>query len=112
MILSGISRKKSYVRIFKYGTGKTFLTTLILAKLRKECRIALAVASSRITFTLLPGVRTAYAAFKLLLDLYLNENSVCYIRKTFWLAEVIRQCHLVVFDEYTMMHKRALEAID
>lgn len=74
LILSGISRKKSYVKIFKYGNGKTYLTTLILAKLGKECRIALAVASSRITFTLLPGIRTAHPAFKLSLDLYLNEN--------------------------------------
>ncbi|GBP61499.1 hypothetical protein EVAR_34736_1 [Eumeta japonica] len=37
------------------GTGKTFLTKVILAKVRGQGKIALAVASSGIAATLLPG---------------------------------------------------------
>ena len=47
------------------GTGKTFLTKLILANVRKNGHKALAVASSGIAATLLPGGRTAHSTFKL-----------------------------------------------
>ncbi|GFV93262.1 ATP-dependent DNA helicase [Trichonephila clavipes] len=47
------------------GTGKTFPLNLILAKVRESGEIALAVASSGITATLLAGGRTAHSTFKL-----------------------------------------------
>ncbi|XP_044599590.1 uncharacterized protein LOC123275503 [Cotesia glomerata] len=43
------------------GTGKTFLISLILAKIRSNNGIALAVASSGIAATLLDGGRTAHS---------------------------------------------------
>ena len=42
------------------GTGKTFLYKLLLAKIRCQNKIALAVASSGIASTLLPGGRTGH----------------------------------------------------
>ncbi|KAL8594540.1 hypothetical protein ACOMHN_028894 [Nucella lapillus] len=47
------------------GTGKTFLINLVLAKMRSEGKIAVAVATSGIAATLLPGGRTAHSTFKL-----------------------------------------------
>jgi len=47
------------------GTGKTFLISLILARIRSQNHIALAIASSGIAATLLDGGRTAHSAFKL-----------------------------------------------
>lgn len=47
------------------GTGKTFVIRTLLAQIRKNKQIALAVASSGIAATLLPGGRTAHATFKL-----------------------------------------------
>ncbi|GBP67504.1 hypothetical protein EVAR_49870_1 [Eumeta japonica] len=47
------------------GTGKTFITNLILAKVRSLGKLALAVASSGIAATLLAGGRTAHSTFKL-----------------------------------------------
>ncbi|MCE8476213.1 hypothetical protein J9A00_00045, partial [Bacteroides thetaiotaomicron] len=55
------------------GTGKTFLINLLLATIRKDGNIAIAVASSGIAATLiLEGGRTAHSALKL----PLNLNSV------------------------------------
>ena len=46
------------------GTGKTFLLSLILAKVRSENNIALAIASSGIAATLLDGGRAAQLGYR------------------------------------------------
>jgi hypothetical protein len=61
------------------GTGKTFLISLILASVRAQSSIALALASTGIAATLLEGGRTAHSALKLPLNLQINENPVCNI---------------------------------
>lgn len=63
------------------GTGKTFLLNLILAKIRSEKGIALAVASSGIAATLLDGGRTAHSALKLPLSYSHNDMPTCNIGK-------------------------------
>ncbi|KAI5699530.1 hypothetical protein M8J75_004357 [Diaphorina citri] len=55
------------------GTGKTFLINLLLATVRQEGGIAIAVASSGIAATLIAGGRTAHSTFKL----PLNLNCLC-----------------------------------
>lgn len=94
------------------GTGKTFLISLILAKIRSRGDIALALASSGIAATLLEGGRTAHSALKLPLDMQFNENPVCNISKQSAMAKVLRACKLIIWDECTMAHKRSLEALD
>lgn len=94
------------------GTGKTFLLSLILATIRSQNGIALALASSGIAATLLEGGRTAHSALKLPLDLQLNETPVCNISKQSAMAKVLTNCRLIIWDECTMAHKRALEALD
>eukprot|EP00106_Octopus_bimaculoides_P012083 XP_014779525.1 PREDICTED: ATP-dependent DNA helicase RRM3-like [Octopus bimaculoides] len=93
------------------GTGKSFVTRLILAKICREKQIALAVASSGIAM-LLPGGRTVHSAFKLPLNLVRAEVPTCNISKSPEEAEVLRQCRLIVWDECTMANKGALEALD
>lgn len=63
------------------GTGKTFLLNLILAKIRSQRKIALAVASSGIAATLIEGGRTAHSTFKLPLNLNQTETATCNIDK-------------------------------
>ena len=58
------------------GTGKTFLISLILAEIRSNNGIALAVASSGIAATLLDGFRTAHSGFKLPLNIQNNPEAV------------------------------------
>ena len=94
------------------GTGKTFLINLLLAKVRSQKKIAIAVASSGIAATLLTGGRTAHSAFKLPLDLHRAENAVCNISKGTGLAQVLRMCKLIVWDECTMSNRAAFEALD
>ena len=94
------------------GTGKTFLNTLLLANVRQHRHIALAVASSGVAATLLPGGRTVHSTFKLPLDLTANDIPTCTIGKTAAMAQVIRQCRLIVWDECSMAHRKALEAVD
>ncbi|XP_049309863.1 uncharacterized protein LOC125777862 [Bactrocera dorsalis] len=47
------------------GTGKTFILNLLLAQIRKDKGIAVAVASSRIAATLLNGGQTTHSLQKL-----------------------------------------------
>ena len=94
------------------GTGKTFVTELLLAKVRQQGKIALAVASSGIAANLLPGGRTAHSTFKLPLDMAAIEVPTCNIAKGSGPGEVLRQCSLIVWDECTMSHKGALEAVE
>jgi PIF1 helicase. len=73
-------------KIFSYapvgGTGKTFLINKLLAKLRFDRKIVLAVASSGIVATLLEGGRTAHSIFKLPLKIYTDDVScICNITK-------------------------------
>ncbi|XP_054734508.1 uncharacterized protein LOC129241988 [Anastrepha obliqua] len=51
------------------GTGKTFLISLLLATIRSNNNVALALASSGIAATLLEGGRTAHSALKLPLNM-------------------------------------------
>jgi len=92
------------------GTGKTFLYTVLLAKVRSEKKIALAVASSGIAALLLDGGRTAHSHFKIPIEL--NEDSTCNISVRTDLAELLRQSALIIWDEAPMLHRHAFEALD
>ena len=92
------------------GTGKTFLLNLLLAKIRMRRSIAIAVAFSSIAATLLDGGRTAHSTLKL--PLTRTESPTCNIGKGIGIAKVLQECHLIVWDECTMMHKHGFEALD
>ena len=94
------------------GTGKTFLLNLLLAKVKQQKKIAVAVASSGIAATLLTGGRTAHSAFKLPLNLAHTETPTCNIAKGTGMATILKQYQLIVWDECTMANKLALEALD
>ncbi|GFU59942.1 ATP-dependent DNA helicase [Trichonephila clavipes] len=87
------------------GTGKTFLINLLLAKIRCERSIAIAVASSGIAATLIDGGKTAQSAFKLPLNLHHSESVNCNISKQSDMAHVLREAKLIIWDECTMAHK-------
>jgi ATP-dependent DNA helicase PIF1 len=94
------------------GTGKTFVINLLLAKIRQQSKIAIAVASSGIAATLLQGGRTAHSTLKLPLNLTQCEAPLCNISKGTGEAKVLQECALIVWDECTMSHRQALEALD
>ncbi|KAL8580060.1 hypothetical protein ACOMHN_065109 [Nucella lapillus] len=94
------------------GTDKTFLINLLLSKVRQRGDIAIAVASSGIAATLLTGGRTAHSTFKLPLNLAQQETPSCNIHKNTDEANVLKQPKLIVWDECTMAHKNALQALN
>ena len=84
---------------------KTFVTNLILAKVRSQGKLALAVASSGIAATLLVGVRTAHATFKLPLTVSLHKASVCSICKNGPLGKVLQDVSLIIWRKVGVLSK-------
>jgi hypothetical protein len=82
-ILDRINRKAGGIIFLDApgGTGKTFVINLLLAKIRQQSKIAIAVASSGIAATLLHGGRTAHSTLKLPLNLTQCEAPLCNISK-------------------------------
>ncbi|CAF3254328.1 unnamed protein product [Rotaria sp. Silwood2] len=113
-ILDRINRKAGGIIFLDApgGTGKTFVINLLLAKIRRKSEIAIAVASSGIAATLLHGGRTAHSTLKLPLNLTQCETPLCNISKGTGEAKVLQECKLIVWDECTMAHRKALEALD
>ncbi|CAE1330929.1 unnamed protein product [Acanthosepion pharaonis] len=67
-------------------------------------------AASGIAATLIAGGRTVHSTFKLPLELI--KAAVCSIAKQSGLAEVLRRCKLMVWDECTLSPTTALEAVN
>lgn len=64
------------------GTGKSFVIEQILAAIRSNGNVALAVASSGIAATLLSGGRTVHSRFRL--PLHLDEKSATFRNRVIW----------------------------
>lgn len=94
------------------GTGKILLISLILARIRSQNHIALAIASSGIAATLLDGGRTAHSALKLPLIVHTNPDAMCNIKRHSGMAKVLQKCKIIIWDECTMAHKQSLEALN
>ncbi|XP_027102730.1 uncharacterized protein [Coffea arabica] len=92
------------------GTGKTFLYRSILATLRSQGYIAIAVASSGVAASILPGGRTAHSRFKIPLDM--SEVRPCQISKQGSTAKLIVQSKLILWDEASMVRRETIEAFD
>ncbi|XP_068340932.1 uncharacterized protein [Pyrus communis] len=92
------------------GTGKTYLYRALLASLRRLGHIVLATASSGIAATILPGGRTTHSKFKI--PLSLDASSMCSIGKQSDLAKLIQKAKAIIWDEATMTHRHAFEALD
>lgn len=92
-------------------TGKTFVISLILATIRSRSQIALVVASSGIAATFLEGGRTAHSALELPMNLLTVDKPTWTMTKNSATARLVRECKIIIWDECTMAHKRALEAV-
>ena len=92
------------------GTGKTFVYNTVCNTIRSKGWIVLCVVSSGIAALLLRGGRTAHSMFKI--PLRPNNNSYCPIEKQGNLADLIQATRLIIWDEITMQHQYAAEAVD
>jgi hypothetical protein len=92
------------------GTGKTFVYNTLCYAVRAQGKIVLCVASSGIASLLLIGGHTAHFRFKIPINLH--EHSNCGIKKNSLEADLLRNTSLIRFDEITMLHCHAVEAIN
>ncbi|XP_071689999.1 uncharacterized protein [Rutidosis leptorrhynchoides] len=92
------------------GTGKTFVWKTIISYMRAKGNIVLAVASSGIASLLLPSGSTAHSRFKLPINL--TDESMCNIRKNTQLASLLKETHLIIWDEAPMNNRQCFETLD
>ncbi|KFM65059.1 hypothetical protein X975_11203, partial [Stegodyphus mimosarum] len=93
------------------GTGKTFLLNLLLMSIRKDQKIAVAVASCGIAATLLKGDRAAHSVLKLPLSLAQEDSPICNFCKNRSRSRMLRQCKLLAWDEGTVSHKKSYRSV-
>ncbi|XP_021836944.1 ATP-dependent DNA helicase PIF1-like [Spinacia oleracea] len=92
------------------GTGKTYLWSTLISRIRSQGHIVIAVASSGIAALLLHSGRTAHSRFSI--PIHLNENSCCRITQGSNLAFLIQTARLIIWDEAPMVHRHAFEEVD
>ncbi|XP_074298174.1 uncharacterized protein LOC141628995 [Silene latifolia] len=93
------------------GTGKTFFWRSLCAGIRSKGEIVVAVASSGIAATLIPGGVTAQS--RLSIQLNVNEDSTCpRIKPGGDLTELLIRAKLIIWDEAPMTHKYSFEVVD
>lgn len=78
--------------------------------LRSNHQIIMIVASSGIVALLLPRGRTAHSKLKIPVPIF--DNSLCNIEPKDALAKMLRQTHLIIWDEAPMAHKHCFKAVD
>ncbi|XP_074297028.1 uncharacterized protein LOC141627701 [Silene latifolia] len=93
------------------GTGKTFIWRSLCSRIRSKGEIFVAVASSGIAATLIPGGVTAHS--RLSIPLNVNEDSTCsQIKPGSDLTELLIRAKLIIWDEAPMTLKHSFEAVE
>ena len=92
------------------GTGKTYLYRALLATIRSQNKIVMAIATSGVAASIMPGGRTAHSRFKI--PVTLNDGAFCSFTKQSGTAKLLRTTSLIIWDEVTMMKRQGVEALD
>ena len=92
------------------GCGKTFLYNVVTRTARSEGKIVLCVASSGIASMLLLLGATAHSTFKI--PIPLMDDGACRVEKQGFVADLMRETTLIIWDEAGMMHRNGPEAVD
>jgi hypothetical protein len=89
------------------GCGKSFIFTTVLAYVRANGHMGLALSSTGISAALLPGGATAHS--KLKLSLKPTNDSICNVPEGSAREQLIQNCKLIMWDEATNISKLSLE---
>ena len=92
------------------GTGKTFLGRTIASNVRSRGDIALCCATSGIAANLYENGRTMHSRFKIPLNC--QKHSPLTIKRQSALAQLIKKCKIIIWDEAPMAHKNVLFWLD
>ena len=93
------------------GTGKTFTFKAILAYVRSQGDIAIAVAASAIAAILLPGGRTSHSRLKIPIPCN-DKGSFCGFTRRSEVGKLLLQTKLIIWDEAMMQDKSCIECVD
>jgi len=83
---------------------------VLLALVRRDGHVTIAIAPSGIAALLLEGGRTAHSVFKILIAL--GKDSMCSIPLQSDSAELLQEAKLIVWDEAPTQHRHCAEAVD
>lgn len=92
------------------GTGKTHLWKALISRIRSMGSIVLPCASSGIAATLLSRGRATYSRF--MIPVLVHEGDACNISLQSALAQLIQKADLIIWDEASLDHKFAFEAVN
>ncbi|XP_022874161.1 uncharacterized protein LOC111392984 [Olea europaea var. sylvestris] len=92
------------------GTGKLYLYKALLFGIRSRNFIALATTSSSVAASLLLASRTGHSRFKISLEVSCDMR--CSVSKQSALDKLLALAGLIIWDETSMIHKYAFEALD
>jgi hypothetical protein len=92
------------------GCGKTFVCNTITAAVRAQGKIALYVVSSGIAALLLQSGHTTHSTFRIPIEI--DDASGCKILRKSDLHQLLAQTSLIIWDEISMQHKYAIDAVD
>jgi hypothetical protein len=91
-------------------TGKTFLYRELLGSIRSQDKIAIAIATSGVATSIMPGGWTAHSRFKIPINI--DEGGYCSFTKQGGTAKLLREASLILWDEALMTKRHAIEALD
>lgn len=108
----GSQRPKSgsVFRRWKQWDGKNISIQSIGNRIKTDIKKIYTSGFIRNRVTLFVRGRTSHSMFKI--PLQLGKDSVCGIRKGTYLVELMCKADLIIWDEATMVHKHAFEALD
>jgi ATP-dependent DNA helicase PIF1 len=78
------------------GTGKTYLYKALLAVLRSQDKIAVAIATYGVVASIMPGGRTAHSCFKI--PLTIDDGAICTSTKQSGTSKLLQKASLIIWD--------------
>jgi len=92
------------------GTGKTFTFKAVLAKVRANGDVAIAVGTSAISAILLPGGGTAHSIAKI--PIPCTEDSLCHLTRRSQAGKLFMTARILIWDEAIMIDRKSIECFD
>jgi hypothetical protein len=90
--------------------AKHFLYRCLIATVHSEGLITVAIATSGIAASIMPGGRTAHSVFKI--PIKINDGSICKFQKQSDTADLLHRAALVTWDEVAMIKRQFVETLD
>jgi hypothetical protein len=92
------------------GTGRTLLYMCLIATIHSKGLIAVAIATSGIAASIMPGGHTTHSVFKT--PIKISDGSICKFSKQNYTVDLLRRAALIMWDKLAMTKKQFVEMLD